>query len=175
MKALVLSLCVVCSAFPAFAQSAEAMKYAPRPVALVSNDQTEGVMLIMFTVNGLPHLEFIPASKIAQAVKDGGQPVRYGDVLSVLGQAAQTIQQLQAENAELKAENQKLWKVALKNNPQQLAPPAPVVIQQPVPPPPSRLERYMLLRGLLPQTQPTQNIHVTVSNCTRYPALCVGR
>jgi|SRR6185437_6588462 len=177
MKILFLSLCLVCcGAIPAYAQSAEALTYAPRPVALVGNEGTENVVLMRVVINGNPTLQFVPASKVAETLKNGGLPIRYGDVLSVLGQAAQSIQNLQAQNAALRAENERLWKLAMKDNPRQVQPPAPtVIVQQPASPPPSRLERYMLLRGLMSQPSQNQNIHVTVSNCTRFPALCAGR
>lgn len=132
-------------------------------------------MPMVFVVNGQSHLEFIPGPQIKDSMAKGGQPIRLGDVLSALGEATQTINKLQAENAELRAENEKLWKVALKNNPQQVEPPPTVVIQQPAPPQPSRFERYMLLRSLLPASPQTQNLHVTVSDCTRFPALCAGK
>jgi hypothetical protein len=157
----------------AFAQSPEAMKYAPRTIMLVSTEKgTEGIVP-MLSSDGQHRLEFVPTSQIKDSIEKGGQPIRLGDLLSVLTGASETINKLQAEDARLQAENDKLWKVAMKDAPQPQAPQTFVVQQSPQQP--SQLERYMLLRSLLPSPPQTQNLNVTVSNCTRLPALCVGR
>lgn len=175
MKALVLSVLVMLGALPVWGQSAEASKYAPRALVLLSaKPGSVAVMPMSFTVKGKEHLEFIPSSKIKESIAKGGHPILFGEVLSALGEATQTIQNLQAQNAALHQENERLWKVAMKSNPSQ-PPPRPIIIQQPQSREPSRLEKYMLLRSMFPPRQPTQNLHVTVSDCTRYPALCVGR
>jgi hypothetical protein len=124
---------------------------------------------MVFITDGKQHLEFVPISQIKENLEKGGQPIRLGDVLAALEDANRTINQLQAEN-------EKLWKVAMKDAPPQ--PPTTVIVQQPVPQleQPSQqsiaLQKYMLLRSMLPQTQ---NVNVSFRNCTRYPALCAGR
>jgi hypothetical protein len=164
MKALLLFFCLVCC-LPSYGQNPDALKYAPRPILLLSGDNgAEAVMPMVFTVNGQQHLEFVPSSQIKDSMEKGGQPIRLGDVLAALVDATKTINQLQAEN-------EKLWKVAMKDAPQQPPTPPTVIVQQP-PQAPSPLEKYMLLRSMLPQTQ---NLNVTVRDCTRFPALCVGR
>lgn len=177
MKALILSICLILSALPALAQSPEAMKYAPRAILLLSGQSgVEGVMPMVFTVNGQSHIEWIAGSNIKESMDKGGQPIRLGDVLSALNDATQMIAKLQAQNAALQTENDKLWKVAMKDSPD-IQPPTVVVQQpqQPIPQQPSRLEQYMLLRSLLPSPTQTQNLNVRVTDCTRYPALCVGK
>ncbi|MHB1673001.1 MAG: hypothetical protein ACYCSP_02010 [Acidobacteriaceae bacterium] len=155
--------------------SADAAKYAPRALLLLSGQSgVEAVMPMVFTINGQTHLEFVSGSKIKESIDNGGQPIRLGDVLSALGEATQTINKLQAENAALQAENAKLWKVAMKDAPQQ-QPPTIVVQQpqQPIPQQPSRFEQYMLLRSLLPASHPYQlpmpvnpNANRIRTNCT---------
>lgn len=138
--------------------NADAAKYAPRPLLLLSGQSGgEAVMPMVFTINGQTHLEFVSGSKIKESMNNGGQPIRLGDVLSALGEATQTINKLQVENAALQAENAKLWKVAMKDAPEQ-QPPTIVVQQpqQPIPQQPSRFEQYMLLRSLLPASHPYQ-------------------
>lgn len=189
MKAAILILCMLGGAYYSRAQSADALKYAPRAILLLSGQHgIEAVMPMEFTVNGQQHLEFIPSSQIKDAMMvRHGKPIFLGDILSALGEATQTINKLQADNAALKAENEKLWKVAMKNNPSQ--PPPTVVVQQPPSPPqpsPAQVEaaarearRQQMIQAwmmLQNRNQPQNyNMHVTVSNCTRYPALCVGR
>lgn len=164
--------CVLLLPTMAIAQSPEAMKYAPRPILLMDPEPNGvGVMPMAFTTDGQRHLEFIPIPQIKESMDKGGQPIRLGDVLAALVQATETINRLQAENNRLQAENEKLWKVAMKDAPQQQPP--TVVVQQPVPQQPSPLERYMLLRSLLPQAQPFQlpmpvnpNANRLKTNCT---------
>jgi hypothetical protein len=166
-----------------------ALQYAPRAVLLLSGEKNvAAVMPMEFTTNGQQHLEFVPASQIKISMQKGGKPILLGDVLSALGDATQTINQLQAQVAALKAENEKLWKVAIKNNPSQ--PPPTIVVQQPPPqthlPSPAEIEaaqkearrQRMLAAWMMLQnrSQPQNyNMHVTISDCTRLPALCVGR
>jgi hypothetical protein len=87
-----------------------------------------------------------------------------------LDEATQTISKLQADNMRLQTENDKLWKVATKYAPR--SQPQAVVVQQQ--PQTNALEKYMLLRALLPppapayhpiQIQPPQNPRFQ-TNCT---------
>jgi hypothetical protein len=164
--------CVLLLPNMAIAQSPEALKYAPRPILLISQEPNGvGVMPMAFTTDGQRHLEFILTPQIKESMDKGGQPIRLGDVLAALVEATETINRLQAENNRLQAENDKLWKVAMKDAPQQQPP--TVVVQQPVPQQPSPLERYMLLRSFLPQAQPYRlpmpvnpNANRLQTNCT---------
>lgn len=157
----------------AVAQSPDAQKYAPRPILLLSGENNvEAVMPMVFTVDGQPHLEFVPGSKIKESMDRGGQPIRLGDVLSALGQATQTISQLQTENSRLQTENDKLWKVAIKDV-------TPTVVVQPQPSAPqpqpaqnNALMKYMLLRSLLPQTHPYQLPMPVNPNANRLSTTC---
>jgi regulator of replication initiation timing len=158
----------------AIAQSPDAVKYAPRPMLLLSGENNvEAVMPMLFTADGMQHLEFVLASKIKDSMDKGGQPIRLGDVLSVLGEATETINKLQAENNRLQAENEKLWKVAMKDAPQQEAP--TVVVQQPALQKPSPLDRYMLLRSLLAPNQPYRLPPPVNPNANRLKANCTTR
>lgn len=171
MKAALLSALLVISA-TAVAQSPEALKYAPRPLLLMGNNATEeGVMPMLLTTDGVQHLEFVPISRIKEFVDHGGMPIRLGDVLSALGEATQNINKLQEDNARLQAENEKLWKVAMKETPRPQPP--TVVVRQLSPAQPSPLEKYMLLRSLLQPSQPYQlpmplnpNANRLKTNCT---------
>ena len=137
----------------ACAQSPDAVKYAPWQLLLVTSELgTEAVLPMVFTTDGQQRLEFVPVSQIKQSVEKGGQPIRLGDVLSALSGATESINKLQQENARLQAENEKLWKVAMKDAPAQ--PPPTVVVQQSAPPRPSPFEKYLLLRSLVQPVQP---------------------
>lgn len=180
MKALLLPISLVLFCAPAFAQNADAAQYAARPIALLSNDKTEGVMPMVISVDGTPKIEYVPGSQMIDSLKKGGHLIRFGDLLSLLGQKDQTISALQAENEALKAENAKLWKVATKDSPQPRPP--TVVVQQTAPPALTPAEQKAANRQQMIQTwmmmqnaNRPQNLNVTVSNCTRYPALCAGR
>lgn len=70
---------------------------------------------MVFTVDGKQTLTYVKTSQIKEAQGNGGQPVRLGDVLSLLKAATEAINRLQAENARLQAENDKLWKVATRD------------------------------------------------------------
>lgn len=146
------------------------LQYAPRAILLLSPEKdVEAVMPMLMTINGQQQIQYVPASKIGDFMQQGGLPIRLGDVLSALGEATQTISTLQADNATLQTENDKLWKVAMKDAPKPQ--PQTVVVQQQ--PQTSALEKYMLLRALIPATpayhpiqiQPPQNQRLQ-TNCT---------
>jgi hypothetical protein len=97
-------LCLILCSGLAAAQSPEAMKYAPRAIALLSGQSgVENVMPLVFTENGQQYLEFVPSSGIKEAFARGGKPILFGDLLTVLKEATDKIDQLQAEN-------DRLWK-----------------------------------------------------------------
>jgi hypothetical protein len=109
-------------------------------------------MPMVMTINGQSQLQFVPASRIKEFMDHGAQPIHLGDVLSALGEATETINRLTAEN-------ERLWKVAMKDAPPQQ--PTTVVVQQPAPQRPSALEKYLLLRSLLPaQPQPYRPVQI---------------
>jgi hypothetical protein len=147
------------------AQSAEqpGIQYANYTLLLVPQ-QGEGMLI---AIDKQQKIIFVPIQSISKAVKeDGVSPVRYGDVL-------QLVRQLGEENQRLKAENDHLWKVA-ENHP---ATSTSVIVQQtpaPAPDPDAerRQARMMLLRSLLSPQRSTVNVNVT--DCTRFPALCVN-
>jgi hypothetical protein len=171
-KAAFLSICLLAS--PAvIAQSPDSLKYAPRTIMLVSTELgTEGIVPMVFSSDGQQRLEYVPTSQIKDSITKGGQPIRLGDLLSVLVGATETINKLQAENARLQAENDKLWKVAMKDAPPPQQP--TVVVQQPPSAPqPSTLEKYLLLRSLLPTAQPYQLPAPVNPNANRLHTNCV--
>lgn len=147
------------------AQSADqpGTQYASYTLLLVPR-HGEGVMI---GIDKQQKITFVPISSIAKSIdQEGVSPVSYGEVL-------QLVRQLADENQRLKAENDHLWKVA-ENRPG--APTTVVVQQAPTPPPDPDAERrqmrMMLLRSLL---TPRTSVNANVTDCTRYPALCVGR
>jgi hypothetical protein len=80
---VVLLLCCL----PAFAQSPDAIKYAPRQVLLVDpTPGTEAVLPVMFLTDGKQRLEFVPVHGIKEALERGGHPIALADILSALGQ-----------------------------------------------------------------------------------------
>jgi len=166
MKALALIACLLCAS--CVEQSPEAAKYADRPVMLVDHTPgTEGVVIWLFNEGGQEHLEFVPTSKTKEAADRGGKPITLGYVLSALGAATDKINQLQAEN-------DRLWKLAMKDAPK----PTTVVVQQPTAPQPdpdAARRQAILMMMMQNRPAPSQNINVQYSNCTKYPALCAGR
>jgi hypothetical protein len=94
---------------PAYTQSPDAIKYAPRQLLLVDpTPGTEAVLPMLVAADGAQRLEFIPVHQIKETIDKGGRPVTLGDVLSLLGAATEKVNNLQAEN-------DKLWKVAMKD------------------------------------------------------------
>jgi hypothetical protein len=164
--------CSYTSAAPVQRPTAPSMKteqpgadYSSYSVLLVP---AQGTGMLM-AVDKQQKIVFVPIPAITKAVnEDGISPVRYGEVL-------QLVRQLADENQRLKIENDHLWKVAENRS----GPPTPVIIQQAAAPPQENPEaarqqmRTMLLRNLLAPRSSTVNVNVT--DCTRYPALCVGR
>jgi len=95
---------------PAYTQSPDAIKYAPRQILLIDpTPGTEGVAPMMFLVDGKTHLEFVPIHNVREALERGGHPIVLADITSALGEATEKINQLQAEN-------DKLWRVAMKDS-----------------------------------------------------------
>ena len=131
---------------------------------LLVPQQGEGYMV---AIDKEQKLAFVPITSIKKAVEEeGALPVRYGDLV-------QLVRQLTDENQRLKTENEHLWRVAENHSNA-----TPVIVQQQAPPPPDpnatrRQMQLMLLRSLLTQQRSTVNVNVT--DCSRTPALCVGR
>jgi hypothetical protein len=167
--------CVLPLSVVAAAQSPEVQQYAPRAIMLVSAQAgVEAVAPMIVTDNGAQRLEFVPVSQTKDALEHGAQPVRLADVLGLLIQQSQTIAQLQTEN-------DRLWKVAMKDSPSQ---PATVVVQQPTPPPVDpetqraalRQQLILSLLGMQNANRPqTVNMNVNVTDCSRFPALCAAK
>jgi hypothetical protein len=176
MKTAVLLLLCCLSAF---AQSPDTIKYAPRQLLLVDPTPcTEAVLPMLVTTGGTQHLEFVPVHQIKEFLDKGGRPVTLSDILSILGVATEKVNQLQAEN-------DRLWKVAMKDAPKSET----VIVQEAAPSAPSqaqiaaqqqaeanaRRQQILQMWMTLQNANRTQNLNVNVTNCTRYPALCVGR
>jgi hypothetical protein len=106
MKTVVLLL--LCC-LPACGQNPDTIKYAPRQVLLVDpTPGTEAVLPMIVTTDGAQRLEFVPTHQIKEFLDKGARPVTLGDILALLGGATEKVNQLQAEN-------EKLWKVAMKS------------------------------------------------------------
>ena len=178
MKAKVLGVCLLCLCASSFAQSPDAVKYAPRHVLLVDPQPgVEAVLPMVFTVDGKQRVEFVPVHQVKESLEKGGRPVTLADILSALGAATEKVNQLQLEN-------DRLWKVAMKDAPKSET----VIVQQP-PPAPSQatidaqrqaevnaqrqraIQTWLLLQGM----NRSQTLNVNVTDCTRFPALCAGR
>lgn len=177
MKMFALILCLLSSC--AFGQNPDTAKYATRQILLVdATPGAEGVLPMIVTTDGKSQLEFVPVHLIKEFLDKGAHPVTLGDFLSLLGAANQKVAQLQAEN-------DRLWKVAMKDIPK----PQTVVVQQPATQPigPSEAEieaqrqaeanarRQQAIQTWMMMQNRNQNINVNVTNCTRLPALCAGR
>lgn len=127
MKFLAVLLLLSTAAF-ATAQNPDVAKYASRQILLVSPTLgTEGILPVLVPTDGQQRLEFIPTSQIKEVMAKGAQPIRLGDIISLLGASTETINKLQAENKKLQDENDRLWKIAMKDAPR----PQTIVIQPP--------------------------------------------
>jgi hypothetical protein len=177
MGSLLLLVSIAAFSFTALAQEqsgAEIQKYAPYNIALLPNGPgvgpgTEVVIPFMNTEN---KLTFFPLSQVQQASKEKrllGRLVSYGELIALIGD-------LQIEINRLNKENEKLWTAVTKSSPQQtvVVQAAPANTQQPQQNN-DALMRIMLIRQLFPAAQPPQTINLNVRDCTRFPALCVGR
>lgn len=169
-------LLLVC-ALPALAQQPQptenstavsqvASDYRPYSILLVGPPpKGDGVVMILTKDQ---RLVFTPTDKAKLAFDSGGVPIRYGDVLQLL-------QQLTDDNARLKAENERLWKIAENKS----SSPSTVVVQTPSQPQPDqnaearRQMQMMLLRSLM-TPRPSNTVNVNVTDCSKYPALCVA-
>lgn len=128
MKLAAITLLLCC--LPACAQNPDTTKYAPRQLLLVDpTPGTEAVLPMLVTVDGAQRLEFVPVHQIKESIDKGGRPVTLADILSILGAATEKVSQLQAEN-------DRLWKVAMKDAPK----PETVIVQQPTQTGPSPAE-----------------------------------
>ncbi len=178
MKATILFLFSLLSAVAVTAQTPQELQYSSRAIALMSNDGSEAILPIFLRANGKTDLVFIPGSKLDETMKSGGTLVTLGDIEAAYREATDAVSRLQTANQHLRAENEKLWKVATKTP--ALAQPTPqpstTVVVEPSPAPQTdSLSLYLLLRSFLPQTPQTNNLNVHVSDCTRLPALCAGQ
>lgn len=161
--------------YPA-AQTPQPPSYANYTIMLVNPVANAGAVVLMHTPKN--SLEYVDVKQIQAALNSGYVPVRSAEIIDA-------INYLHAENDRLTAENARL-----KGSP---ATPAPVVIiapqAQPDAPSQAQIEaeqraeaaarRQQIIQSFMmmqnanrPQTQ---NLNVSVTDCTRYPALCVGR
>ena len=182
MKALIPSffLVLLCSALTAqnsdTPQAPPPPSYANYTIMLVSPVANAGAVVLMHTPNN--GLQYVDVKQIQAALNNGYVPVRSAEIIDA-------INYLHAENDRLTAENARL-----KGLP---ATPAPVVVfapqAQPAAPSQAQIEaqqraeaaarRQQIIQSFMmmqnanrPQTQ---NLNVNVTDCTRYPALCVAR
>jgi len=167
MAAAMRYLVVLLLAIAASGQTEDPAKYAPYFVMLVPAERgAEGFAPF---ISKEQKLVFVPISAIAKTMSEGGVPIRYGDVLQLL-------RQLTDENQRLKTENERLWRIAEKSS--SSPSPPPVIVQTPPAPPAvdpdlqRRQMQMMLLRSLL---VPRSTVNLNVTDCSRYPASCVGR
>lgn len=135
--------------------------------AMMFASATKGELGMMPLVDRQGKLVYVPISTVAETINAGASPVYFADIVTL-------IRQLSEENARLKTENERLWKLA-DNRPGAVA---PIIVQQtPVSQYDPNVERQqmrmMLLRSFL--TPRSSTVNVNVSDCSRYPANCVNR
>src|SRR6185312_15821368 len=143
-----------------------------------------GVVLMHNPQNAL---EYVEISKIKEAMDAGYVPVRLAEIAGVIASLQQQVSQLKDENASLKSADQQKKSDSLVVQPL-IVQPAPIV--SPAQPSPAEIEvqeraqaealrqewRQQAIQAFLMMQNAnrprTYNMNVTVSNCTRYPALC---
>jgi hypothetical protein len=178
MKAL-LSLFLLGFAPLAFAQTQNTAQplqppsYANYSIMLVS--PTSGAVVLMH--NPKNELEFVPVNNTKDALSAGYVPVRAAEL-------GEFISALKEENSRLSAENTLLQNQAAKqvsNVPTSL-PPTQAELeaqrQAQIAAEKAARRQQMIQTWLTLQNinrPQTQNLNVTVTDCTRSPALCVGR
>lgn len=161
---------------PPAAQTPQPPSYANYTIMLVNPAANGGAIVLMHTPKN--SIEYVDVKLIQAALNNGYVPVRSAEIMDA-------INYLHAENDRLTAENARL-----KGSP---ATPAPVIViapqAQPAAPSQAQIEaeqraqaaarRQQIIQSFLmmqnanrPQTQ---NLNINVTDCTRYPALCVGR
>jgi hypothetical protein len=138
----------------AFAQNPDTAKYSSRELLLVDpTSGTEAIVPMLITVDGNQVLKYIPIREAKDSLEKGGKPVKLGDIMSLLNANTQSINKLQAENAQLKEDNDKLWKVAMKD-----APKPETIVIQPAEPPAPTLAEIQAQREAQAQNQRQQNL-----------------
>jgi len=161
---------------PPAAQAQQPPSYANYSIMLVNPVANAGGVVLMHTPKN--SLEYVDVKQIQTALNNGYVPVRSAEIIDAINYLHAEIDRLTAENARLKGLP---------------ATPAPVVViapqAQPAAPSRAQIEaeqraeaaarRQQIIQAFLmmqnanrPQTQ---NLNVNVTDCTRYPALCVGR
>jgi hypothetical protein len=161
---------------PPAVQPAQPPSYANYSIMLVNPVANSGGVVLMHTPKN--SLEYVDVKQIQTALNNGYVPVRSAEIIDAINYLHAEIDRLTAENARLKGLP---------------ATPAPVVViepqSQPAAPSQAQIEaarraeaaarRQQIIQSFMmmqnanrPQTQ---NLNVNVTDCTRYPALCVGR
>ncbi len=190
MKKCFTCLAVLLAASIAFSQQApkaqseaptgDVQNYASYGIALFPPAPNSEVVLPFLTAEN--KIVFFPLSTVQQAVKENrvlGRPISYGEVVSLIGQ-------FQIENDKLKQENERLWAVVGKSSPQTVIVQSPSAAEQAAADAQraalahaeaQRLQeqrREAILRFLMGQQTQRVNMNVNVTDCTRFPALCVN-
>jgi regulator of replication initiation timing len=122
-------------------------------------------------------LEYVDVNNTKQAFAAGYVPARVSEIAELIGSLKEEIDRLTAENARIRTELVKMQPNAQTNSiPSQAQIEAQQRAQAEAEKAARRqqlLQTWMMLQNTnRPQTQ---NLNVNVTDCTRFPALCVGR
>ncbi len=178
MKAL-LPLLLLGFTLPALTQTqsepAQSPSYANFSIMLVN--PTAGGSAVVLMHNPQNGLEFVPVNNTKTAMDGGYVAVRAAELGDLISALKEENARLTAENAQLKSESVKQAGPVVSSDPSA----ADVLAQanarvaaadaQKVARRQQLLQNWMMLQGI----NRTQNLNVNVTDCTRYPALCVGR
>jgi hypothetical protein len=156
------------------AQAQQPPSYANYSIMLVNPAPGGGAVILMH--NPKNELELVEVGKIQAALSAGYVAVRSAELAELIASFKEEIARLSAENVRLQGQQAK-----------QVSGPAPVL--------PSPAEQQAQLRAQIAAEKEarrqqmiqswlmlqninrpqTQNLNVTVSDCTRFPALCAGK
>ena len=155
------------------AEAAQPPSYANYSVMLVNPVVGAGAVVLMHTPKG--SLEYVDVKQIQAALNNGYVPVRAAEILD-------SINYLHAENDRLAAENARLkgsaatGVVVVPQAQPAASSPAQIAAEQRAEAAARRQQMIQMLMMMQNTNRPqTQNLNVNVTDCTRYPALCVGR
>jgi regulator of replication initiation timing len=158
---------------PSATQTQQPTTYPNYSIMLVS--PTGGAVVLMHNPKG--ELQYVDVNNTKQAFAAGYVPARVSEIAELIGSLKEEIDRLTAENARIRTELVKMQPDAQTNSiPSQAQIEAQLRAQAEAEKAARRqqlLQTWMMLQNMnRPQTQ---NLNVNVTDCTRFPALCVGR
>jgi len=157
------------------AQAQQPPSYANYSIMLVNPTPGGGSVVLMHNPKNV--LELVDVSKIQVALSAGYVPVRSAELAELIASFKEEIARLSAENTRLQSEQARQVAAAPPSSTPsqaeleaqrrtQIAAEKAARRQQ-------MIQSWLMLQNInRPQTQ---NLNVNVTDCTRFPALCVGR